>query len=56
MIPKYVFVAFQATFAAITVALVVGAFAERMRFAAVMIFAVVHAERHPHRALGLPPR
>ena len=40
-IPEYVFVAFQATFAAITVALVVGAFAERMRFAAVMIFGVV---------------
>ena len=40
-IPEYVFVSFQATFAAITVALVVGAFAERMRFAAVMIFAVI---------------
>jgi len=40
-IPEYVFVAFQGTFAAITVALVVGAFAERMRFSAVMLFAVL---------------
>lgn len=40
-IPEYVFVAFQATFAAITVALTVGAFAERMRFSAVLIFAVL---------------
>lgn len=40
-IPEYVFVAFQATFAAITVALIVGAFAERIKFAAVIIFAVL---------------
>jgi len=40
-IPEYVFVAFQSTFAAITVALIVGAFAERMKFAAVMTFAVL---------------
>ena len=40
-IPEYVFVAFQSTFAAITVALIVGAFAERMRFLAVLIFAVL---------------
>lgn len=40
-IPEYVFVAFQSTFAAITVALIVGAFAERMKFAAVMIFSVL---------------
>ncbi len=40
-IPEYVFVAFQGTFAAITVALVVGAFAERIRFSAVMLFAVL---------------
>ncbi|MBV9929456.1 MAG: ammonium transporter [Alphaproteobacteria bacterium] len=37
-IPEYVFVCFQMTFAAITVALVLGAVAERMRFAAVMVF------------------
>ena len=40
-IPEYVFVAFQSTFAAITVALIVGAFAERIKFAAVMLFAVL---------------
>ena len=40
-IPEYVFIAFQGTFAAITVALVVGSFAERMRFAAVLIFALL---------------
>ncbi len=40
-IPEFVFVAFQGTFAAITVALIVGAFAERIKFAAVLIFAVL---------------
>ena len=40
-IPEYVFVSFQSTFAAITVALIVGAFAERIRFSAVLIFAVL---------------
>ncbi|MEG2049724.1 MAG: ammonium transporter, partial [Comamonas sp.] len=40
-IPEYVFVAFQSTFAAITVALIVGAFAERIKFAAVMLFSVL---------------
>jgi Amt family ammonium transporter len=40
-IPEYIFVAFQGTFAAITVALIVGSFAERMRFAAVLIFALL---------------
>jgi Amt family ammonium transporter len=40
-IPEYVFVAFQGTFAAITVALVVGAFAERARFSAVLIFSAL---------------
>ena len=40
-IPEYVFVAFQSTFAAITVALIVGAFAERIKFAAVIIFSVL---------------
>ncbi|MDP1741034.1 ammonium transporter [Polaromonas sp.] len=40
-IPEYVFVAFQGTFAAITVALIVGAFAERARFSAVLLFAVL---------------
>jgi Amt family ammonium transporter len=40
-IPEFVFVAFQATFAAITVALVVGAFAERMKFSAVLLFSAL---------------
>ena len=40
-IPEYVFIAFQGTFAAITVALVVGSFAERIRFSAVLIFSVL---------------
>jgi Amt family ammonium transporter len=41
VIPEFIFMAFQATFAAITVALVVGAFAERMKFGAVMLFSVL---------------
>jgi Amt family ammonium transporter len=40
-IPEFVYVAFQGTFAAITCALIVGAFAERARFAAVLAFAVL---------------
>ena len=40
-IPEFAFVAFQATFAAITVALAIGGFAERMKFSAVMLFAVL---------------
>jgi Amt family ammonium transporter len=40
-IPEYVFVAFQATFAGLTCALIVGAFAERIRFSAVLIFSVI---------------
>jgi Amt family ammonium transporter len=37
-IPELQFVAFQLTFAAITPALIVGAFAERMKFSAVLLF------------------
>ena len=40
-IPELTFVAFQATFAAITCALIVGAFAERMKFSAVLLFVVL---------------
>ncbi|WP_062482026.1 ammonium transporter [Variovorax boronicumulans] len=40
-IPEYVFFAFQGTFAAITVALIVGAFAERAKFSAVLLFSVI---------------
>jgi Amt family ammonium transporter len=38
VIPEIVFVAFQATFAGITCALIVGAFAERIKFSAVLLF------------------
>ncbi|MBI3902423.1 MAG: ammonium transporter [Nitrosomonadales bacterium] len=41
VIPEFAFVAFQATFAAITVALIVGAFAERMKFASVLLFSAL---------------
>jgi Amt family ammonium transporter len=41
VIPEIVFVAFQATFAAITCCLVLGAFAERAKFAAVLVFIVL---------------
>src|SRR3546814_4050334 len=37
-IPESVFMCFQMTFAIITPALIVGAFAERMKFSAMMIF------------------
>ena len=40
-IPEIVFAAFQATFAGITGALIVGAFAERMKFSAVLMFMVL---------------
>ena len=40
-IPEYVFVAFQMTFAAITVALVLGSVVERIKFSAVMVFTVI---------------
>ncbi|MFT7722775.1 MAG: ammonium transporter [Roseateles sp.] len=40
-IPEFVFVAFQSTFAAITCALIVGAFAERIKFSAVLAFCVL---------------
>ncbi len=38
VIPEFVFIAFQMTFAAITPALVIGAFVERMKFRAVLLF------------------
>lgn len=40
-IPEYIFIAFQATFAAISCALIVGAFAERIKFSAVLLFCVL---------------
>lgn len=41
VIPEFLFVAFQATFAAITCSLIVGAFAERVKFTAVLVFVVI---------------
>jgi len=41
VIPEFTFVAFQATFAAITCALIVGAFAERAKFTAVLLVVVI---------------
>jgi ammonium transporter, Amt family len=40
-IPEYAFLAFQMTFAAITPALIVGAFAERMKFSAILLFMAI---------------
>ncbi len=40
-IPEIVFAAFQATFAGITCCLIVGAFAERIKFSAVLLFMVI---------------
>lgn len=40
-IPEFIFVAFQATFAGITCALIVGSFAERMKFSAVLLFSAL---------------
>jgi Amt family ammonium transporter len=41
VIPEIVFVAFQATFAAITCCLILGAFAERAKFSGVLVFIVL---------------
>ncbi|MBN9252117.1 MAG: ammonium transporter [Mesorhizobium sp.] len=40
-IPEFVFICFQMTFAAITPALIIGAFAERVKFSAVLMFVVL---------------
>jgi ammonium transporter, Amt family len=40
-IPEFIYVAFQLTFSAITPALIVGAFAERVKFSAVLVFTVL---------------
>ena len=40
-IPEYIYVAFQLTFAGITPALIVGAFAERVKFSAVLLFTIL---------------
>lgn len=41
VIPEYVYICFQMTFACITPALIVGAFAERMKFSALLLFTVL---------------
>jgi len=41
VISEYVFVSFQMTFAAITLALILGSTAERMKFSATMLFAII---------------
>ena len=41
VIPEFVFICFQMTFAAITPALIIGAFAERVKFSAIMAFVVL---------------
>ncbi|TQN58922.1 ammonium transporter [Agrobacterium tumefaciens] len=43
VIYEYTFIAFQMTFAAITPALIVGAFAERVKFSAVILFTILWA-------------
>ena len=40
-IPEYAFICFQMTFACITPALIVGAFAERMKFSALLLFIIL---------------
>jgi Amt family ammonium transporter len=40
-IPEYVFVVFQMTFAVITPALIIGSFAERMKFSALVLFTIL---------------
>jgi Amt family ammonium transporter len=41
VIPEYIYMVFQLTFAAITPALIVGAFAERVKFSAVLLFILI---------------
>jgi len=41
VIPEFVFISFQMTFACITVALIVGAFAERIKFGSLMVFSLL---------------
>lgn len=41
VIPEFAFMVFQAAFASITVCLILGAFVERMKFSAVLLFAIL---------------
>ena len=40
-IPEYIYIAFQLTFSAITPALIIGAFAERVKFSAIIVFTII---------------
>jgi Amt family ammonium transporter len=40
-LPEFLFIAFQATFAGLTCALIVGSFAERMKFSAALLFSAI---------------
>jgi len=40
-VPEYIYVVFQLTFSAITPALIIGAFAERVKFSAILLFIVL---------------
>ena len=40
-IPEYMYVAFQLTFAGLTPALIIGAFAERVKFSAILVFMLI---------------
>ncbi|RIZ64819.1 MAG: ammonium transporter [Methylococcales bacterium] len=40
-VPEYIYVAFQLTFACITPALIIGAFAERVKFSAILVFMLI---------------
>lgn len=40
-IPEFIYVAFQLTFSAITPALIIGAFAERVKFSAILLFTLI---------------
>jgi len=41
VIPEYVFMAFQAVFATITCCLIIGSFAERAKFSAILVFMII---------------
>ena len=41
VIPEYLYISFQLTFAGLTPALIVGAFAERVKFSAILLFVVI---------------
>ena len=58
VIPEYIFICFQMTFACITPALIVGGFAERMKFSAVMLFCILWVDVRllPDRPHGLVRR